>query len=147
MLDIDHFKRFNDRYGHDVGDQVLQMVASHINRAGGGSKAFRYGGEEFTLVFPGKDMQQAWPFLESLRYAVADARFSLRGKGRPKRKPGGKGGVASKPAKSAAKKVAVTISIGVAQHDERFDSPDAVVKGADQALYRAKRAGRNRVSR
>jgi len=147
MLDIDHFKRFNDRYGHDVGDQVLQMVASHIDRAGGGSKAFRYGGEEFTLVFPGRNLTQAWPHLEALRSAIADAKFSLRGKGRPRRKPSGNTKRRHTPAKSAAKQVAVTISIGVAQPGEQLDSPDAVMKGADQALYRAKQAGRNRVSR
>ena len=51
MLDIDFFKKFNDRFGHDVGDQVLCMVASHLNRVGGGGRSFRYGGEEFTILF------------------------------------------------------------------------------------------------
>ena len=53
MLDVDHFKNFNDTYGHDLGDQVLKMVAAHIAGVGGGGKAFRYGGEEFTVLFPG----------------------------------------------------------------------------------------------
>ena len=55
MLDVDHFKRFNDTYGHDVGDEVLKLVASRIRRVGGGGTAYRYGGEEFCIVFPRKD--------------------------------------------------------------------------------------------
>jgi len=147
MVDIDHFKRFNDRYGHDVGDQVLQMVASHINRARGGARAFRYGGEEFTLVFPGGTVDQAWPHLEALRRSVADAKFTVRGKRRPRRKPSGNEIRRRTPAKSVSKQVAVTMSIGVSQAGNQLGSPDAVMKAADQALYRAKRAGRNRVMR
>ena len=53
LLDVDHFKKFNDRYGHDVGDQVLRMVAARLASAPGGCRAYRYGGEEFTIILPG----------------------------------------------------------------------------------------------
>jgi diguanylate cyclase (GGDEF)-like protein len=137
MLDIDFFKKFNDMYGHDAGDQVLRMVASHINRVGGGGKPFRYGGEEFTIVFPGKAKQDVLPHLEALRKSIAGAQFGLRGKNRPKISPkkriGGKN----------SKTVSVTISIGVAEPGRNFGRPSAVLKEADQALYRAKKKGRN----
>jgi GGDEF domain-containing protein len=64
MLDVDHFKKFNDTYGHDVGDDVLKMVAMHIDRVGGGGTAYRYGGEEFSVVFPGKDIEDCEHDLE-----------------------------------------------------------------------------------
>ena len=138
MLDIDFFKKFNDKYGHDVGDQVLSMVASHLKRVGGGGKPFRYGGEEFTILFPGKTREEAIPHLERLREAIAAAQFILRGKNRPKKTP-------RKQKKSAAqaKAVSVTISIGVAEPGKGRAKPSAVIKAADQALYRAKKRGRN----
>jgi len=61
MLDVDHFKKFNDTYGHDVGDQVLKMVAAQMMRVTGGGRAFRYGGEEFTVLFPRKGAEEAGP--------------------------------------------------------------------------------------
>ena len=91
MLDVDHFKQFNDTYGHDVGDQVLRMVASQIRRIGGGGRAYRYGGEEFTVVFSGKDKEQARPHLEAVREAIADYPLVLRGKDRPDSRIGNKG--------------------------------------------------------
>jgi diguanylate cyclase (GGDEF)-like protein len=138
MLDIDFFKKFNDRYGHDVGDQVLCMVASHLKRVGGGGKPFRYGGEEFTMLFPGKSREEAIPHLERLREAIEAAQFVLRGKNRPKKSP-------RKKNKSVAqsKAVSVTISIGVAEPGKGRTKPSAVIKAADQALYRAKKRGRN----
>jgi diguanylate cyclase (GGDEF)-like protein len=140
MLDIDFFKKFNDKYGHDVGDQVLCMVASHINRVGGGGKPFRYGGEEFTVVFPGKAKQDVLPHLEALRQAVADAQFGLRGKKRPKKTP-------KKRIRSISPKtVSVTISIGAAEPGRTLTKPDEVIKAADQALYKAKKKGRNCVA-
>lgn len=137
MLDIDFFKKFNDTYGHDVGDQVLCMVASHINRVSGGGKPFRYGGEEFTVVFPGKSKQEALPHLEALRQAVAAAQFGLRGKNRPKKAPKKRTG--SKNPRT----VSVTISIGAAEPGRNLAKPDQVLKAADEALYRAKKKGRN----
>lgn len=144
MADVDHFKKFNDTYGHDLGDQVLKMVASQLARVGGGGRAYRYGGEEFTLLFPGKEASQALPHLEALRRDIEDYRLALRGSDRPKKAKGGKrerGGWRGKNA------VSVTISIGVAERNERLVTPQAVIEAADRALYRAKEKGRNRVSR
>jgi diguanylate cyclase (GGDEF)-like protein len=141
MLDIDFFKKFNDRYGHDVGDQVLKMVAQYIAKAGGGSKAYRYGGEEFTLVFPGRNVADVKPVLEALRVAIADAAFKVRSKSREKTKSQSK-----RKADAAQKSVKITISIGIAGNQGTDNTPDDVIKIADKALYRAKKKGRNRVS-
>jgi GGDEF domain-containing protein len=144
MLDVDHFKNFNDTYGHDLGDQVLKMVAAHIIRVGGGGKAFRYGGEEFTVLFPGTDAEDAIPHLEALREDIESYRMALRGAGRPARTGGKKrqrGGWRGKKA------VSVTVSIGVAERNGRYGTPQAVIEAADRALYRAKDRGRNRLSR
>jgi diguanylate cyclase (GGDEF)-like protein len=138
MLDIDFFKKFNDRFGHDVGDQVLCMVASHLRRVGGGGKSYRYGGEEFTILFPGKSKQDALPHLERLRQSIEAAQFGLRGKNRPKKPP-----KKLKKAKAQPKTVSVTISIGVAESDSSRPKPTSVMKAADQALYKAKKRGRN----
>jgi len=70
MVDVDHFKQFNDRYGHDVGDQVLRMVGAALAQVSGGGKAFRYGGEEFALVFSGRTVDECAPHLEELRRTV-----------------------------------------------------------------------------
>lgn len=141
MVDIDFFKKFNDTYGHDVGDQVLCMVASKLCTVSGGGRAFRYGGEEFTVIFPGKPLDEALPHLELLRNAIGSAGFIIRGPNRPRKKP-------EKPGsgKESQKKVSVTVSIGAAQRSEQSASSIDVVKAADKALYRAKKAGRNRVS-
>jgi len=144
MLDVDHFKKFNDTYGHDLGDQVLKMVAAHIDDVGGGGKAYRYGGEEFTVLFPGKDIPEAIPPLEALRREIESYRLALRASDRPKKAKGGKrqkGGWRDKNA------VSVTVSIGVAERNERLDTPQAVIEAADRALYRAKDKGRNQLSR
>lgn len=140
MVDVDRFKEFNDRHGHDVGDQVLAMVGARLAEVGGGGKAFRYGGEEFTVLFRGMEKEEALPHVEALREAVEESRFTLRGWTRPKHAPkeargkgkGGRGGLS------------VTVSVGVAEGGRGAD-PDAVLKKADRALYRAKEKGRNRV--
>ena len=140
MVDIDHFKRFNDRHGHDAGDQVLRMVADELAKTGGGGRAFRYGGEEFALVYPGRTVPEIRGVLDELRSSIADRKFALRAPDRPRTKP-------KTPVTSAksAKRVTVTVSIGVAGTSSRRQSADAVLQAADRALYRAKRAGRNRV--
>ncbi len=142
MVDIDHFKKFNDRYGHYVGDQVLRMIASKLENATGGGRAFRYGGEEFVIVFPGKEMEDAYSHLEKLRKDVAESGFFLRGGDRRIKELKGK-----KTGKGSRGKTKVTISIGVAERNEQNSSPHQVVKAADKALYRAKKKGRNRVCR
>jgi diguanylate cyclase (GGDEF)-like protein len=141
MVDIDHFKRFNDRFGHDVGDHVLRMVATKLERVGGGGQPYRYGGEEFAVVFAGLTDKQAMPHLEALREEIQETTFTLRGAGRPKERP-------EKPrAKGRRRQVKVTVSIGVSSPARGRTTPDRVVKAADKALYRAKEDGRNRVKR
>ena len=139
MLDIDHFKRFNDEHGHDAGDQLLRMVGATLTRTEGGGRAFRYGGEEFAILFPGRSAVDALPHLEALRRAIEATGFTLRGRDRPTQKP--KRPVAAGP----RRKLSVTVSIGVAESDGGGADPREVVKAADRALYRAKGAGRNRV--
>ena len=142
MLDVDKFKKFNDTYGHDVGDQVLKMVAAHLNKATGGARAYRYGGEEFSLIFPHKSLKQVQPHLETLRAAIADYAMSIRGPQRPNR---GTEGKKQRSGKKGKEQVRVTISIGAAQRDNLLKAPEQVIKAADQSLYQAKRKGRNRV--
>ena len=140
MVDVDHFKKFNEQYGHDVGDQVLRMVASRLLEVSGGGKAFRYGGEEFTVIFPGRSAEEAVPHLETVRRVIEGSSFALRGKGRPRKKP-----EKPKAAGRPRKEVSVTVSVGVADPDRRHTTPDQVIKAADQALYLAKKGGRNQV--
>src|SRR5258708_22537560 len=79
MLDIDHFKRCNDTYGHDTGDQVLRMIASRLARVSGGGQAYRCGGEEFAIVFPGKTTSDVLAHLEKLRADIEASTLRLRG--------------------------------------------------------------------
>lgn len=141
MLDVDHFKKFNDTYGHDVGDQVLRMVAQQINNVSGGGKAFRYGGEEFTILFPGKNVDQVKIHLEMVREAIATYTLNLRDNERPQDDKQGKQQRGSKKSNG----VSVTISIGVAEKTAELSDAKEVIKMADKALYKAKAAGRNRV--
>lgn len=141
MADIDHFKSFNDTYGHDVGDQVLKLVASKLQKVTGGGKAFRYGGEEFTLVFPRKSLQQVQPHLESLRDSIAGYQMMIRAHDRPIKKSAKKTNPHRRA--SAQKQVNVTCSFGVAARSRTHSQFSAVMKLADQALYDAKKAGRN----
>ncbi len=144
MCDVDHFKKFNDTHGHDLGDQVLKMVAAKLAAVGGGGTAFRYGGEEFTVLFPGKDIAHALPHLEALRSAIAEYKIAVRAPDRPaKPEPATRKQGAFREATS----VAVTISIGVADSSAQLATTAEVIKAADEALYRAKNKGRNLVSR
>jgi GGDEF domain-containing protein len=152
MVDIDHFKRCNDTYGHNVGDEVLRLVAARLARVGGGGEAYRCGGEEFAIVFAGKTSVEVLEHLEELRARVEASSFRLRGGDRrtaprgPDRRNGLKAGhrIREIARASAGNEIAVTVSIGVAMGTASA-SADAVTKAADQALYRAKGAGRNRV--
>jgi len=146
MVDVDHFKQFNDKYGHDVGDQVLQLVAARLADGPGGGKAYRYGGEEFTLLYPGRVKDHALRHAEAVRRAVEIATFSLRAWNRPRKKPAeGKKPKKSKRPIKRPRKLSVTVSIGLADSSNQAD-PAAVLKRADEALYDAKRGGRNRVA-
>jgi GGDEF domain-containing protein len=139
MSDIDHFKKFNDTYGHDVGDEVLKLVASKLDNVSGGGKTFRFGGEEFIIVFPRKTSAEVLPFVEVLRRTIADYDIALRAKPRP---PKPQEPLANKaPAKE--KTVNVTTSFGIAQRTKEHSDFASIMKQADIALYAAKKAGRN----
>ncbi|UGA57105.1 GGDEF domain-containing protein [Vibrio sp. VB16] len=143
MLDVDHFKKFNDTYGHDTGDDVLKLVASLMANTNGKAKVYRYGGEEFTVLFKNKYQDETIDHLEELRERIADYEMILRNlDDRPKND---KNGVTKRSNSPRSGAVSVTISIGVA---DSFDTrnPKSVLKAADEALYRAKEGGRNRVS-
>jgi len=126
MCDIDHFKKFNDTYGHDTGDEVLKMVATKLENVSGGGKAYRYGGEEFTLLFPSKEVDESFIHADILRDAIAKAPFMVRNKNKPK-------------------KIFINISVGIVQNTSKDKDPFATMKRADNALYKAKEAGRNTV--
>jgi len=142
MLDIDHFKKLNDKYGHDVGDQVLKMVAKNIKKVSGGGKPARYGGEEFAIIFPGKTLLDVVPHLESVRLHIENTPFALRDKDRPKKLPK----KVDKRSKSSQDHINVTISMGVAERTRLDRSTEQVMKAADNALYKAKKQGRNKIS-
>jgi diguanylate cyclase (GGDEF)-like protein len=138
MLDVDHFKKFNDNFGHDAGDAVLRMIAAKMNRISGGGQSYRYGGEEFTIVFTGKDSRESVRYLEAMREAIASKPFIIRRVGRRD------DDAITKPVKNNS--VTVTVSIGFADSSGSKTSPWDVLKQSDKALYRAKGKGRNCVS-
>jgi diguanylate cyclase (GGDEF)-like protein len=122
LIDVDHFKRINDTYGHDVGDIVLQRVADALKLTARTQDVIcRIGGEEFLVVCPDTDAAAAAQCAERLRSAANALRVSV-------------GNVS----------LQVTISIGVAAMDATMRGPDSMIKAADQAVYAAKQAGRNR---
>ncbi|MDR3423074.1 MAG: PleD family two-component system response regulator [Xanthobacteraceae bacterium] len=125
MLDIDHFKSINDSYGHDAGDDVLRDFALRIKRSIRGiDLASRCGGEEFIIVMPETDITVAAMVAERLRRRIAAEPFVIS---------------------QGARSIPVTLSIGIAGLRGRDDTAASLIKRADQALYRAKRDGRNRV--
>ena len=126
VIDIDHFKRFNDTWGHQTGDQVIRFVASVIRRNGAPPRLpARYGGEEFALVLPGQTASAALQVLEAIRAEIGSRGLKRRS--------------------TDEDLGAVTVSAGVAER-RRGESPAAFVERADEALYASKRAGRNRVT-
>lgn len=135
MVDVDHFKKFNDTYGHDTGDAVLRMIATKLNKVSGGGTSYRYGGEEFSVVFNGKNREDALPHLETLRETIASTPFVINRASRRKND--------KKTRRSKNKSVKVTVSIGVADSKSKTSSPWDVLKFSDKALYRAKGKGRN----
>ncbi|WP_341521584.1 GGDEF domain-containing protein [Pseudomonas sp. G.S.17] len=141
MGDVDHFKKFNDTHGHDVGDQVLRLVASKLSKiTSGGGKAYRYGGEEFAIVFAAKTLEECLPHLEVIRESIANYDILLRNNdNRPQDDHQGR----QRRGAAQASSVSVTISIGVAERQPEHRTPEEVLKAADQALYAAKGAGRN----
>jgi two-component system cell cycle response regulator len=124
VADIDYFKRINDTYGHDAGDAVLREFASRFRRNTRSiDLACRLGGEEFVIIMPDTDITRAHQVGERLRACIADDSFQI----------------------SAAKNVPVTASVGLATLERWDDTPETIIKRADNALYSAKREGRNRV--
>jgi diguanylate cyclase (GGDEF)-like protein len=155
MVDVDHFKKFNDTYGHETGDQVLRMVAAKLARVSGGGHAFRVGGEEFSILFPGKSTKDVLPHLEMLRTEIETGAFHARGSkdrrhvplpGHDRRKSGRRKAVRRQrtPVQSPPGELSVTVSMGVAEPSNAREV-EQVIQAADKALYRAKQAGRNRV--
>jgi diguanylate cyclase (GGDEF)-like protein len=122
MIDVDHFKRYNDSEGHLAGDSLLMLVASQFRRAiRDGDYAARYGGDEFLLLLRGVTQEGAVPIAERLQAHVAQAR-TLNGPG------------------------SVTVSVGVATFPTHGRTPEAMIASADAALYEAKKGGRNRIA-
>ncbi len=136
MVDVDHFKKFNDTFGHRIGDELLRMVGFKLAGVTGGGKAFRYGGEEFALLFPGKRVEEALPHVESLMVAIRSHHFTIRETRTRQAAPDAE--AKARP----RQKVRVTVSIGVATDR----TPAQVLQEADEALYRAKEAGRNQIA-
>lgn len=137
MSDVDHFKKFNDTYGHYIGDEVLKIVAAKLDEIGGGGKAYRYGGEEFTLIFANKTPEQAIPYIQKVREEIANYTMKIRDKDRKNQTAESRGEAEMVPI------VSVTCSFGVAQNIHETESFDKVMKRADEALYLAKDSGRN----
>ena len=125
MLDIDYFKSINDGYGHDAGDDVLREFAVRVRKSIRGiDLACRYGGEEFVIVMPETDLKVAGIVAERLRRSIAGEPFAVH---------------------NGAKRIEVTISIGLSMLERKGEPVANVLKRADLALYRAKHDGRNRV--
>jgi len=124
LLDIDHFKRFNDEYGHQTGDQALRLVAKVLRDCVRDvDLAARYGGEELIAILRGANLDTCRAVAERIRSHISDARLIRRSTGEE---------ISS-----------ITVSMGVAQY-RPGESPEALVERCDRALYQAKRSGRNR---
>jgi diguanylate cyclase (GGDEF)-like protein len=151
-VDIDHFKSINDNFGHDTGDQVLRLVASRLARVSGGGEAFRVGGEEFSILFPGRTAKDVTDHLELLRMNIESSSFRVR-TGEERRKAPREsdrrtaGTRKKRPAQGTDARpgaISMTVSIGIAESQPRLRAEE-VIQQADQALYRAKQGGRNRI--
>ncbi|MDT8388942.1 MAG: GGDEF domain-containing protein [Lentisphaeria bacterium] len=142
MVDIDHFKKVNDRHGHDVGDQALRFIAAKLRHVRDG-RAYRYGGEEFAVIFPKQTVDQVTSSLNALREGIHKSTFVLRDNDRPMSKL--KGAAKRKRTAKEKKGLTLTISVGVADSFGEDSEPQDVIINADKALYKAKKDGRNRV--
>jgi diguanylate cyclase (GGDEF)-like protein len=124
MFDLDHFKRFNDTFGHDAGDTVLHEIGAFLFRnTRTDDIACRYGGEEFVLIFPNSSADAAEKRVEQLRSSIKNLNIVHRGQ------PLGP----------------VTISVGIAAYPVNGSSPSQLIANADAALYQAKRGGRDKI--
>ena len=134
------WKKFNDKYGHKTGDQALKMVASRLTRTSGNPKYYRYGGEEFTAIFTGKNASMAYEYMEQYRKELAEADFYIRDTDRKKHTEEDRGKI-----KKQNRKTKITVSIGIAFYSKELNTGEKLIKAADNALYKAKKAGRNRI--
>ncbi len=141
MVDIDHFKKFNDSFGHAEGDNALRMVAQHLEEHLG-FRVYRYGGEEFCVVFEEEDFPKAVEMMDKARASLETRKFRLR---RQKRQKGEVADFFTRKPTPPGKGVTITISVGVASAGKKLGTYEEVIKQADQALYQAKDKGRNRV--
>ncbi|MCH8029125.1 MAG: GGDEF domain-containing protein [Candidatus Dadabacteria bacterium] len=141
MADIDHFKDFNDTYGHAAGDDVLRFVAQFLS-TNSGAEVYRYGGEEFTIIFRRQYGEDLYRFMESLCGEIANKAFHLRSPASARKKSSKKG---RGKKKGESQTVNVTLSVGLAGSSSKLKSPKDVINAADNALYEAKETGRNRV--
>jgi diguanylate cyclase (GGDEF)-like protein len=124
MLDLDHFKRYNDTFGHDAGDALLRTLGRFlIEHVRGGDIACRYGGEEFALILPEAPLNVVRERLEALRTGIRQLDVKHQGQ----------------------MLGAISVSCGVSCFPEHGSTAQAMLRAADQALYRAKQAGRDRV--
>jgi diguanylate cyclase (GGDEF)-like protein len=126
MVDIDFFQKFNDSYGHEIGDDALRMIAVKLQNVTGGGSVYRYGGEEFTIIFTNKSTDQVKEHLEALRQNIADSSFVVNRRSQQRKN----------------KSVKITVSIGVAD-SIGINTAEETLKKADKALYKAKKKGRN----
>ena len=142
MVDADFFKQINDKHGHDLGDQALRAIAALLRKSANGGKPYRYGGEEFCLLFKGKSRREVLDTLENIRREIASYDMVIRDKKqRPKK---ARQGEKRRGATLRNGELRLTVSIGVASSDNSGPF-DQVLKRADRALYRAKARGRNQV--
>lgn len=141
MIDIDHFKRVNDTYGHGEGDNVLRWVASRAAQEL--PHLYRYGGEEFAVVFPGLSAEEALVKAEALRTTLSAASFYLRSS---ERSSGDKQRKRRRGSGNRKKRLSVTVSIGIAAGGQNSRKSAEILALADKALYQAKQSGRNRVA-
>ncbi len=124
MLDIDHFKRINDTYGHQEGDRALRIFAASLARMLRDTDiSARFGGEEFVVILSHTSLEQAMQMAERVRVAISEMKFDLDGESR----------------------ISITASIGVATYPQHGTTADTLIRAADQGLYAAKQSGRNQV--
>ena len=146
MVDVDHFKKFNDTHGHDIGDQVLKLVGARLAEVGGGGVAYRYGGEEFSVLFPAQ-RPRARRCRTSRRCArsIEGYRMAVRGEDRPKNAEDG-AKLRSDGQDDAAEVLSVTVSHRRrrARRQARCARRRRSSRRADEALYRASRAAGTR---
>ena len=141
MIDIDSFKKLSDRYGHEVGDQILRMVATKLIKITGGGLSYRCSAQKFAVIFPNKFVDETIHHLESLRKSVEIYGFILRGSKRPRKRP-----EHLEKLRGPQKRIYITISVGVAEREDTHLTHKHVIKAAEKALDRAKDAGSNQIA-